>query len=99
MPEHHPEIGAFGAAFEEFMRVMIQAAKYGESPLAARMREHLGQDPKELPSTSSDFASTEHANLQLGLDAVLPDAELLGYSSGGRRVVEGGTRVLGSGGP
>jgi hypothetical protein len=97
MPEHHPEVGAFGAAFEEFMRVMIQAAKYGESPLAARMREHLGQDPKELPSTSSDFASTEHANLQLGLDAVLPDAELLGYSSGGQGFMQVGMRELISG--
>ena len=49
------------------MRVMMQAADYGESPLTARMREHVGQDPKELPSTAADFAPTEHPNVQLGL--------------------------------
>jgi hypothetical protein len=80
--EDHPDVGAFGAAFDEFIRVMVAAAERGESALAARMREHLGQSPKELPSTAVDFARTDQPNLQLAMDAVLPDAEVLGYSSG-----------------
>ena len=31
--------------------------------------------------TNADFSTTEHPNLQLALDAVLGDAELLGYSA------------------
>jgi hypothetical protein len=97
MTEDHPDVGAFAAAFEEFMRVMMQAADHGESPLAERMREHLGQDPKELPSTTADFAPTEHPNVQLGLDAVLPDAELLGYASSGHGFMAPGLSELVSG--
>jgi hypothetical protein len=77
-----PEVGAFAAAVEEFMEAMTAAAKRGESELGARMGSHLGVDPKELPTTSVQFPSTDHANLQLALDAVLPDAEVLGYSAG-----------------
>jgi hypothetical protein len=83
MADEHPNVGAFGAAFEDFMRVMTAAAERGESAFSARLREHLGQSPKELPTTTSEFASTDHPNLQLALDAVLPDAEILGFTSGG----------------
>ena len=38
-------------------------------------------EPTELPVTNADFSTTEHPNLQLALDAVLGDAELLGYSA------------------
>src|SRR3954451_4174847 len=79
------------------MRVMMQAADHGESALAARMREHLGQEPKELPSTTADFAPTEHPNVQLGLEAVLPDAEVLGYSTGGHGFMAPGLSGLISG--
>jgi histone H3/H4 len=82
MAENLPDVGAFGALFEEFLRAMTVAADHGDSALAVRMREHLGEDPKQLPSTTADFASTDHPNLQLALDAVLPDAELLGYTAG-----------------
>jgi hypothetical protein len=81
MTDQLPDPGAFGAAFEDFLRAMTTAAERGESELAARMREHLGQKPKELPSTAAEFARTDHPNLQIALDAVLPDAEVLGYSS------------------
>jgi ATPase family associated with various cellular activities (AAA) len=77
-----PDIGTFGATYEDFIQAMTAAAERGESVLGARMRAHLGQDPKELPSTSVQFASTDHVNLQLALEAVLPDAEVLGYSAG-----------------
>jgi hypothetical protein len=46
----------------------------------ARIREHLGQDPKQLASTGADFEITDHPNLQLVLDSTLPNAELVGFS-------------------
>jgi hypothetical protein len=74
-----PDPGAFGAAFEDIMHAMRQAATRPQSPLAHRLREHLGADPSELPSTVAELATTDHPNLQLALDAVLPDAEIVGY--------------------
>lgn len=64
-----PDPGAFGAAFEDFMRAMSLAAERGESEVTARLREHLGADPKELPTTDAEFPLTEQANLRLALDA------------------------------
>jgi hypothetical protein len=76
-----PDPGAFGAAFEDFMAAMTRAAERPESPLAARLREHLGADPSELPSAVAELVTTDHPNLQLALDAVLRDAEIVGYSA------------------
>jgi ATPase family associated with various cellular activities (AAA) len=76
-----PDPGAFGAAFEDFMAAMTQAAERPETPFAARLREHLGAEPSELPSTVAELVTTDHPNLQLALDAVLPDAEIVGYSA------------------
>ena len=81
MPGDLPDIGAFAARFSDFMDAMREAAEHPESELVARIREHLGAEPSELPVTGVDFSSTEHANLQLALDAVLGDAELLGFSA------------------
>jgi hypothetical protein len=79
--EHLPDPGSFGAAFEDFMRAMMNAADRGDPVILVRMRGHLGADPKELPLTVAEFATTDHPNLQLGLDALLPDAEILGYTT------------------
>jgi ATPase family associated with various cellular activities (AAA) len=76
-----PDPGAFGAAFHDFMEAMRLAATRPESPLAARLRDHLGADPSALPSTVAELATTDHPNLQLALDAVLPNADIVGYST------------------
>lgn len=76
-----PDPGAFGAVFESFMRSMTEVAEGRESEVAGRLRDHLGADPKELPTTSAEFPLAEHANLQLALDAVLADAELVGFTT------------------
>ena len=75
-----PDVGRFGAAFEDFVRAMTMAAQRGESDVARRLREHLGADPTELPTTAVDFPQTEQANLQLAIEDVLADAEILGYT-------------------
>lgn len=76
-----PDPASFGAAFEEFMRAMSLVAAQRESEVAVRLREHLGTDPKGLPTTGAEFPLAEHANLQLALDAVLGDAELVGFTA------------------
>ena len=76
-----PDVGAFGAAFSEFVDAMSAAARARESDLVVRLRSHLGADPRELPSTGADFAPTDHPNLQLALEAVLPDADVIGISA------------------
>lgn len=81
MPDDLPDVGAFAARFSDFMDAMREAAEHPESEIVARIRTHLGAEPSELPVTGVDFPSTEHANLQLALDAVLGDAELLGFSA------------------
>jgi hypothetical protein len=76
-----PDLGAFGAAFEQFVHAMSLAAEHKESEVTVRLREHLGADPKELPTTGTEFPLTEHANLQLAIDAVLSDAEIVGFTT------------------
>jgi ATPase family associated with various cellular activities (AAA) len=76
-----PDLGTFAATFETFMRAMSAAAEHAPSEVAERMQAHLGTDPAELPITSASFGLPDHPNLQLALDAVLPGAELLGFSA------------------
>ena len=44
-----------------------------ESPLRARLRDHLGCDPAELPVVSKTIPVWERANLQVALDAYLAE--------------------------
>jgi hypothetical protein len=76
--ESVPPIDEFGSVFVEFMRVMNEAAERPEPPLWARLREHLGVEPVELAVTSASFSLAQRPNLQLALDAVLPDSEVIG---------------------
>jgi hypothetical protein len=80
MTDGLPDPAAFGAAFEDFIRTMTAVATRPESALVARLREHLGTDPGALPSTVAELATTDHPNLQLALDAVLPDADVVGFN-------------------
>jgi hypothetical protein len=76
-----PDPGAFGAAFEQFMEAMSLLAERRQSEVTRRLIEHIGADPAELPTTGVEFAVTDHANLQLALNAVIPDAELVGFTT------------------
>src|SRR5690348_14212220 len=80
MGDELPDLTAFGASFTEFVERMSAAARGQESPFVRRLREHLGADPKELPSISAAFPTTDHPNLQLALDDVLADADVIGIS-------------------
>jgi hypothetical protein len=63
------------------MLAMTLAAEHAESEVRVRLREHLGVDPGELPSTGAEVSLAEQANLQLALNAVLADAEILGFTT------------------
>jgi DNA polymerase III delta prime subunit len=81
MSEQLPPVGEFAAAFVEFMRAMSEAAETPEPLLVARIRDHLGVEPGELPVTSAGFGVAERPNLQLALDAVLSERETIGLAS------------------
>jgi hypothetical protein len=63
------------------MRAMSLVAEHAESQVTARVRAHLGSDPNELPTIGVEFPMTEQANVQLALDAVLGDAEIIGFTT------------------
>ena len=96
MTDELPDLPQFGATFMEFMSLMSAAARGRESQLGERVRAHLGCDPRELPTTGADFVIPDRPNMQLALDAVIPDSELLGFVSphGGMMAV-GLTDLLG----
>jgi hypothetical protein len=76
-----PAPGEFAAEFMKFMRAMTEAADSPEPAVVSRLREHLGAEPSELPVTSSGFAVAERPNLQLALEALLPERETIGLAN------------------
>jgi hypothetical protein len=67
-------------------RIAVQSLCAGRrtslpAPHPLRSPESQSLNPKALPTTGTEFPLTEHANLQLALDAVLVDAELLGFAT------------------
>ena len=77
MDDQLPPVGEFAATFVEFMQKMSAAVtpRLPEDPVLARLRRHLGVDPECLPVTTAGFLVAERPNLQLALDAVLPESE------------------------
>jgi hypothetical protein len=57
-----PDPGAFGAAFEDFMRTMSAAAEHGGSDVVRQLREHLG-----APTDGGPFPAMVHALTAAGL--------------------------------
>jgi hypothetical protein len=79
----HPaqSVGEFGSLFVEFIQAMNEAADRPESPLAGRLKEHLGVEPEGVPVTSASFPLSQRPNLQLAFDAVLAERETIGLSN------------------
>jgi cell division protease FtsH len=75
----------FGAAFKGFLEQAVTEGPREEPPFVARIRGHLDADPSALSVVSQQFESTDHANVQVALDALLerdPEAaEILGFAS------------------
>jgi hypothetical protein len=75
----------FGSAFKGFLEQAVTGAPGEEPPLVGQVRAHLGVEPGSLAIVGQDFDSTDHANVQIALDAYLePEtrtAELVGFAS------------------
>jgi cell division protease FtsH len=85
------ELVEFGRLFRRFLDEVLATVTSGpESDLMARLREHLGRDPRGLPVVTESFPAYDHANVQLALDVYLTepgrDFELVGIGGlgGGR---------------
>jgi cell division protease FtsH len=90
--EELPPAGQFAYEFVEFMRAMHEAAVAPDSPWVERLREHLGIDAAGLPVTTKTFRVADRPNLQLALEAVLPEREVVGVPG---QFVEGGEGFAG----
>jgi hypothetical protein len=63
----------FARAFETFLNRFNEALPAHNGSLRRLVIEHLGDDPAELPTFTERFHVSEHANLQLAVDALLAD--------------------------
>lgn len=81
----------FGAAFKGFLDQAVAHAPVPEPFFRARLTNHFGVPPTNLPIVVEQFAPHDHPNLQLALDDYLADArrrhELLGVSAEQKRMV------------
>jgi hypothetical protein len=79
----------FRVLFAEFVRNALEAQPREEPAFRGLVRDHLGLDPAELPVLAEDVPSWDHANLQLGLEALIGragrSAELVGIAGGQKR--------------
>jgi cell division protease FtsH len=74
----------FASAFVRLMEDVHRLAPERRSALLQRLREHLGDDPTQVPVVGETFPMYDHVNVQVGLDALLAGAgrqhELLGIA-------------------
>jgi len=64
--------GRFATAFVRLMEdVHRLAPRDVDSPLLRRLRDHLGDDPAQVPVVSETFPMFDHVNVQIGLEALL----------------------------
>jgi hypothetical protein len=73
MTDEDFDAARFARAFQMFLDRFHDALPRRESTLRRLVLEHLGTDPSELPTYTERFQLSEHANLQLALDALLGD--------------------------
>lgn len=83
--------GDFGVAFKGFLEQAVAQAPPGEPVFRARLGEHFGLLPTDLPIVAEQFPTHEHPNLQLAIDAYLAEAgrtfELVGVASEHKRMM------------
>lgn len=72
--EHDVDAARFARAFEDFLERFREVLPDRTTTLRRLVSDHLGVDPAGLPSFTERFDTSEHANLQLAIDALLVDA-------------------------
>jgi DNA polymerase III delta prime subunit len=80
MADELPDTGRFAYEFVRFVQAMHEAAVGPEGPWVQMLREHLDTEPAGLPVTTTTVRVADRPNLQLALDAVLPDRDQVGLS-------------------
>jgi len=88
----------FGSVFKEFMEAVVAAATPPSSPLLERMQAHLGADLAQRPVVAEEYATFDHPNLQVALDAYLAGpgrrADLVGVGADNKRYMAFGLSDL-----
>ena len=102
MDEEDRSVEQFGVTFKRFMDAMLAQAP-AESPLLARVREHLGAEPTRLPVVVEEFDPFEQPNVQRALDDYVSgegrEAALVGVAADNKRFMAVGlSDLLGRGG-
>jgi hypothetical protein len=75
-----PDPGVFGGAFEQFMRAMSLVAEHRRVTLGGPAARPSSWRHKGVAERRAQSLRWPQANLQLALDAVLADAELVGFT-------------------
>lgn len=79
----------FRELFGEFVRLSLATESSKEPPFRTLLSEHFGTDPGELAVLAQDIPSWDHANLQLGLEALFAaegrTVTLVGIGGGQKR--------------
>jgi ATPase family associated with various cellular activities (AAA) len=79
-----PDLAEFARAFARLSTEAYKLVGAGRPSLLTPLREHLGDDLATMPVVGERFASYDHVNVQVGLDAVLGAAgrraELVGIA-------------------
>jgi hypothetical protein len=66
-----PELADIGRMARRLVRLAVSAARAGDAPVPAMLREHLGPYAADLPVVGGSWRGYDHVNLQAGLDAWL----------------------------
>jgi hypothetical protein len=66
-----PELADVGRLARRLLNRATRAARTEDQPLRRLLLDHLGPEAATLPTVSSTWASYEHVNVQLGLEAWL----------------------------
>lgn len=69
------DVAGFARSFEAFLERFREALPPTSSTLRRLAADHLGTDPSGLPSYTERLDASEHANLQLALDAFLSEQQ------------------------
>src|SRR5207342_2381026 len=84
------DVSAYASTFDRFLHAMSAAAATGqEAPVRDLLDQHLGDRSEVLPVVAEGYATYDHVNLQVALDAYVAavgrTAELIGLSGQQRR--------------
>ena len=84
MPDDDLDVGQFARSFARFMNRINELVPPPDSGVREAVMAHLGVDPASLSSFTERLEPSEHANLQLALDAIAAEgtaSRLIGLPS------------------